>query len=517
MPYALYQMNATFANKNIFAEVLIMCLPFSLFMFFAGKKYWNIIGVISSLLLLSLIVIAMCRAVWLALSVATAISFLFALVSSGNARVFISEHLLTKKSLLVSLLCFFVVAASLYIYSQATTEPIFSNRIKSITNIRQGSSHDRIELWEKTLKLCEERPFFGYGMGSFKVEILRYGNKGLDSQDNLLFYQRPHNDYLWIFAEQGIFSLILYLLLFFYAFRYIFIILKTTNERDEKIFFILMSFALTGYLVFSFFSFPKERIEHILFLGLIFSSITICYRKHKHTVKRQSIQSITPVMVAIIIVSIIAITIGSIMLYSEIHLRKAFKWKDRGIWNCEIIELQKINTLFYDIDPFSMPIAWYRGLANFNLNNADAACSDFNDAYRANPYNVYVLDNMAGCCEIAGNHAKALELYGTATKLSPTYDGAALNLCALLFNDGTLDSAIALLRNIDAFVVDTVKYKQYLRVVLHAKINKLMETETNVQLKNYYKELANDSIKPSIMFKASLKNNISLEKQLLQR
>ena len=78
----------------------------------------------------------------------------------------------------------------------------------------QGSTKDRLELWTRTIQLIKEKPLFGHGLSDWKIEMLKYGNKGLVSEDNNTFYQRPHNDFLWIMSETGIIGILLYVAVF---------------------------------------------------------------------------------------------------------------------------------------------------------------------------------------------------------------------------------------------------------------------------------------------------------------
>jgi len=97
------------------------------------------------------------------------------------------------------------------IYSRFDTLSTFKKQYEKIFNLHYGSAFDRIELWKKTCHIIKEKPVFGGGMASWKINILKQGNKNLRSADLVTFYQRPHNDYLWIASETGIIGLFIYL------------------------------------------------------------------------------------------------------------------------------------------------------------------------------------------------------------------------------------------------------------------------------------------------------------------
>src|SRR5699024_4643924 len=61
-----------------------------------------------------------------------------------------------------------------------------------------GSLEQRTGLISKGLSMFSERPFFGFGLGSFSFQ------KGVASA-------LSHNDYIQILSEQGIFGLVVFL------------------------------------------------------------------------------------------------------------------------------------------------------------------------------------------------------------------------------------------------------------------------------------------------------------------
>lgn len=71
----------------------------------------------------------------------------------------------------------------------------------------QGDSNTSIGLrleWQKnSILLIREKPVIGHGTGSFNVEYERI----LGSGDPLLMSKNPHNDYLWMGVELGVFGL----------------------------------------------------------------------------------------------------------------------------------------------------------------------------------------------------------------------------------------------------------------------------------------------------------------------
>jgi len=82
------------------------------------------------------------------------------------------------------------------------------NAESNIKAYSQGDSNTSIGLrleWQKnSMALIREKPIMGHGTGSFKGEYKRI----LGSGDQLLASQNPHNDYLWLGVELGVFGIL---------------------------------------------------------------------------------------------------------------------------------------------------------------------------------------------------------------------------------------------------------------------------------------------------------------------
>src|SRR5699024_3360820 len=88
-----------------------------------------------------------------------------------------------------------------------------------------GSLEQRTGLISKGLSMFSERPFFGFGLGSFSFQ------KGVASA-------LSHNDYIQILSEQGIFGLVVFLtILNTYIYK---AYISYKNSKDNLWFFLSM-------------------------------------------------------------------------------------------------------------------------------------------------------------------------------------------------------------------------------------------------------------------------------------
>jgi len=508
--YALYDIKTTFAHKNIFSEMLFVMLPFSLYCSLSLKNVWRWIGLSSAFFSVAFIVILMTRAVWIAFAVSVFALMLLHLFYSLRKKT-IS---INKRVLLTILVFAGVILMSVVVYAYYDKEYTFVKQVSNIFNFKYGSTKERIILWKNSLKIFKEYPLFGVGMGNWQIEIMKYGSSGIVSENNVTFYQRPHNDFIWILTEQGIFAFFLYLSIIAVVYYNILKIIMHTQNNEERTFFYLLFLGFTGYFVFSVFSFPKERAEHLLFMSFTIASVLIYKRKiliaQNNLIGNKFSFSI---LLLIFFVGLFSLTVSAVRLRSEKYLAQAFKARQAGDWKTMITKLDLAESFFYHIDQVSTPLRWYRGLANFNLNNMQDALYDFKQAYSYNPYHVHVLNNLGTCYEMTGNHTEAIEYFQKAVDLSPTFDEARFNLCAAYYNSGDGKKAYLELRKINHEKM-LEKYDHFLTIVLPSAMKTLRDT-ADADTKNQFDRILNTQEWINKIHFKSLEKNISIEKQLM--
>ena len=156
-----------------------------------------------------------------------------------------------------------VVSALVFVFSP----PNYWNRVKSIFNPQQdynvSSPRGRITLWKQGLDIIASRPY-GVGIGAYPA-----------AQGMLMggYYQTVHNSLLLIGAELGVLGLLLYLLLFKYAFSYLTKLREITQKCDtifvNQIIYLSLSLkaALVGFFLSSFFL--SQSYSPVLYVLLV--------------------------------------------------------------------------------------------------------------------------------------------------------------------------------------------------------------------------------------------------------
>lgn len=452
-----YQINGLFSHKNILGEVFILCFPFNLFGVFYNHNAWKKYAAIAA----SFISLAFCiglfsRAIWLALVFSSIITFIFYV---WNERKNIARKNVFK---FVGIGILFFLMSFILLGLTASFEVIFK-RFHSITNIQDFANQERLLQWKNTMTLFYQKPFFGIGMENWKIQTMQFpipaGIKG-DMGD--YFFQRPHNDYLWILSESGIFAFIFWLSIFGMAYFYIYKTLQKTDNQEVRNWLYLLFSGLTAYCVFATFSFPKERMEDIFLLNLIFVGILVeknkvflasLTEKPPHSLETKSILAFSILLV------IISLYIGYERFDGEMHYKK---YNDLTKLSVSQKGAEKQNTLrnaiqeiyrayrpLYKMNPVSTPLKYFSGTKHLEISELEPAMNDLKEAYEICPYHPQILNNMGAAYAMQNNGKKALEYASKATELAPRYQDALLSSVILYAIDKNFDKSFEKLAQID--------------------------------------------------------------------
>jgi len=456
---------ATMANKNLLASFLFLSLPFVIYSWLKSDRYWRAGSIATVALCLYVLIISQTRTVWLALAVATLMTMIPALVlkTSDKRRAICAVE---RRHSATAFICAALIAV---VASFATIGLHQSERIEGDSplpiNLSDASLKQRIALWEKSLSMFADNPIIGTGAGDWKIEIAQYGTDGLPSSRGHVFFQRPHNDFLWVMAETGPLGLLFHISIFLIAFYYCLKSIKAATSPDDVQLCLLTIFGLVGFLVISFFSFPRERIAHTVLLALMIAVSTSVYHRLRPPIRAFSKRRFAAVLMAALFCLALCVVVGASRYNSEMHTRNAMEAKSVSDWKSVVAEIDKAESAFSIFDATSTPLAWYRGVANFNLNDIEAAQKDFQEAYRQNPYHVHVLNNLAACYETLGDHDSAIEYYDKALKIIPNFEETLINLSAVYYNVGNYEEALSCLLQIKHEPTDP-RHKHFMQKVL---------------------------------------------------
>ncbi|MBN2412410.1 O-antigen ligase family protein [candidate division KSB1 bacterium] len=440
-----YYPYATLANKNMLATALLMLIPFAIAGLLFNKGKFRFFATLSFFIMLFCLILTRTRAAWLGLIFASVAALVLVLHLNGVEKL---SNQINKNRLgvvILTVLLFITLSAGQFALKYDPhlqgTEPTIAGRVLSVMDKDSGSIKIRLQLWGKTLAMIRDFPLLGVGPGNWKIAFPDYGLEGTKAETGFIHVQRPHNDYLWILAETGIPGFICFTLIILITLAYIF----KTKKRDwltkENILLPFLLMGITGYLVNSFFSFPRERIFLSLLFYFYLAMVTGIYHS---TVKPKTggIALVIPVFIFFYILLAGSLILSLKRVHSEKMVKLALYDKVSYNWDGVICNITGAVSPFYTLDPTATPIHWYRGVAFFSKGDNDAALNDFILADKYHPNHVHVLNNLGTCFEVKKDHERAVIYYKKALAISPVFYESAINLGAAYFNSGNYDLAL---------------------------------------------------------------------------
>lgn len=471
----LYQISALFSHRNILSEILLMCLPFAGIAVLYLEGSWKKAAWVALGLGFVLMVGLLSRAVWIAFVAAVLATTLYYLLTEFvlSRQADKAERLRFLKGL-GGIVLLFVLLLCLYgfVYSFDTLSKTFH----SLIDPSSPANLDRLTKWQQTWQLSRENILLGTGMGDWKIDILQFPAVwGSQTEYGKLLFQRPHNDYLWILSESGILALLAYLALWGLSFVRLHQQIGSAEGKDKWKFYLLFA-GLLGYMVFSFFSFPKERIEEVILLHTFFAGVWLSSANEK--VGLSAAYNKPPILFYAIwgICCCLFLYISSIRIKGELEIRQVQLNNQRQNYAQSLIHAQKAyQKPFFEIDPISTPVYFYTGASLLQLGKPAEALPYLEEANEIAPNHVQVLNNLAGTYYQLNRQTLADSLYRKAVWLAPKYEDALLSLCAINAKKQTMEGYEKAFEYLCA--IDTAsthpKYPSFMRLTAQTLCDKL--------------------------------------------
>jgi O-antigen ligase len=177
-------------------------------------------------------------------------------------------YLLFRAKLYKMLSVVFLLSSTLLL-----TSPLVGERIElgvkemqhvDPTNIESSSMGMRMVLWKHTIELIQDRPLLGFGTGGFEEAYSQKIKDNPDWEKNIL--HDPHNQFLKICVEMGMFGLIVFLSM----------LASSLFQKSSKMYFhlgigVLLAWCATSLFSSHFSTFTEGRFIYI-WLGIMLAS-----------------------------------------------------------------------------------------------------------------------------------------------------------------------------------------------------------------------------------------------------
>ncbi len=423
--------------------------------FKANSHTWVRIG-----FLLSLILLLQTRTAYLAVAAA---GMVYAVVRAATEPAFRAFFL--KKILPAGVVVVCLAAGLLALKGQGNS---LAERLNPLTYLESTSANERRFVWYKTDLLNQDHYWWGVGNGSWKFW---FPSKSLQGgyrlQEENVVFTRAHNDYLEVRSEMGMVGVLLFCGLFLWAFGVGIWAMRAGNgkrrfdsesnlrlpgHRFHDLLVLLVG--LLGYCVIQFFDFPRERVEMQTVLAFFFAYLVwhcrdVGVMRGIFSEKKMPLWVSRALLVVAALVLVFNVLVGWNRVVGEIHAVRMLEAQSKGDHRMTVYEANAAANRFNEYDDTATPLAWYEGVAHYQMGNGAAAVGSFREAYRLNPWSFQVMNNYASALLKTEKFQEAVPLLEKAVATNPKFDDGKFNLAYAWFQLADYPRALDWLARVD--------------------------------------------------------------------
>ncbi len=246
---------STFSHRNMAAQIVVLCFPFSFYLISLSKRGESrIIALASVPLMITYIFYTGTRAAWAAISV----EFIFAAVIFLMYKQHLTSSVAVDKQK-IKIGAGMLLAVLVLINLSAGFEKFGTFIDTFVSRLMDTESFSlRLIIWEDALEMVKQNPVIGSGLGGYY-----YINNTAEFDQYTTSSQRVHNDYLELLVELGSIGLLLLLAFGISLFIQFTRILKNASD-DLRLFYFFLGVALAGAMSNALFSFPYQLTMPIM-------------------------------------------------------------------------------------------------------------------------------------------------------------------------------------------------------------------------------------------------------------
>jgi O-antigen ligase/tetratricopeptide (TPR) repeat protein len=424
----LYSISVSNGHKNLYSSFLFLCSVLIFFGYKTLNEKWKKVAITVLVSQFLIVLFLLSRSVILAYLIFAFVFFCLFRLKNRNVPMKI------KSIVFLAIICLSFLNVLIIWFLPAILSSDLMSQILKYNFTDLSTLSERIKVWNRTYEIFWNNPYFGVGGNNWQLffpfkslpEIYRV-------TDLNVTFQRPHNDFLWNLSEYGIVGFNLY-------YGMIILILISLLFLEFKKENIILFSGILGYLCISFFDFPRERIEHNLLLNVLFALSIIAITRNFKFMKDKNLRYkyLNHLFLG---VSLFTFSVAYFNFRGEYFTKKIYEAKNNQN-NPNVVYLSDMAVSYcYNLDPTSVPIHWYRGNANANMNLYSDALSDFRIALQNTPYNHYVLNDLGSAFFMINQIDSAKYYYQKSAQINPRFDEPKLNMIAILLNENNYEDA----------------------------------------------------------------------------
>ena len=250
---AHYMMSPFFNDHTSYGAIIAFFLPFSIACFWLKKNniLLRFLFLMITIVFILGLILSFTRAAWISLFISIIIG-LFIKLKISRAFLFIAPIFV------------FVV---IFIFQNPIITLLESNRqdssdnliehVTSISNISTDASNmERINRWKCALKMFIEKPFFGWGPGTYQFQYARFqlNQDRTIISSNMGDMGNAHSEYLGPLSESGIFGFLSFFLLMLMSIIHAINMYYKTSDSTKKTWLLAIIIALISYAIHGLFN-----------------------------------------------------------------------------------------------------------------------------------------------------------------------------------------------------------------------------------------------------------------------
>ena len=206
-----------------------------------------------------------------------------------------------------------------------------------------------------------------------------------------------------------------------------------------------MLFGLISFLCASFFSYPRERIPSNLLFWTYAGFITVLFTDH-FKAQFSSVSLITKsknlffsgiIRLAVVILSLLSLTISTIYLYSDHKTKKIIDNYNISSYEKVISDSQNLNDLYN----FQSEIFYLRGMAYYQNEDYKQSVFEFQKYLGKNPYSIHGLFNIGLSYLNNKDTENAIKYFKKTINIKPDHNEAILHLGEIFFSEAEFENA----------------------------------------------------------------------------
>ena len=379
-------------NKNIFAANILIKIPFIIFCVIKTKNWRQILFLFIFFTTCFTLLFLGSRAILVGFILQSVVILIGIIVLKKSGKIAFNW----KKSIIPML----VIAFSFVTYTVAINhleKKLSRNEaaadvqsssplaIKNTVNFSQESLDARQKFWQSAVISISKMPFFGCGLGNWKIETLQYEQKWNSINVNGV---HVHNDFLQVPAETGVLNGIIFILIFAFLIYYNLKTMQKSSEKDQIIFAVLLAGSITGLMIDSFFNFPLSRptIQIIFVILIVFTLIN--YFQYNSKISNENKTSWAKSTLFLIIMINFASFYPNYLLYNFFKAIKITK-QDNKTLNLSYNEINSLLKDFPSIDETGTPVDDIKINYLIKENKFKMALKLIEASNKLNPYSLY--------------------------------------------------------------------------------------------------------------------------------